>query len=501
MNDEINIIDGSQTEKQITQLPFSEKKQDAVLGHLLTDAQFFMQARHKIKPKWFLDPICAKVWDTKLKFYNNYNRIPTVDELREWGDFVTEEPLIKTKMLHKAKICLLETQNFGKDVITKELQGWLQAIMFKDAAEVAKGMFLKQDFEKCFYFFGKQLDTIKTTKFIEDREFKFEDYLSDFEKELIDRDKALTFGIPVMDEVLLSGASQGSGSLLPGDQTILLSPTNVGKSTTLLTIIAHNIRRKKSVLFFTHEGRPADINFKLWQNMIGCTKADLFKMVGTVEGKKKLDKALEILKQYLVYVPYTKAGMTVEDIDPIIRMKQEERIAKTGAGFDLFVSDYPAKLGTKMASQGALQLRNILDVVYNHFVNLALEYNWHSLVAYQANREAAKINKGLKEEGRFLVTEDAGEAYGPMQTAANVISINRDPIAQANELITFFVTKTRSSVQNVAVTCKSNFACAITHSAELGGTAYRATSNDIDKALDMMKQYPNAYVPDIVAMS
>lgn len=453
-----------------------------------------MQARHRIRPHWFVDPIAGKIWATKIKFFEEFQRIPSVEELKEWGDFVTEEPQISKKMLHKVQIGLLETQNFGKDALTRELQGWLQAILFKESAITAQNLFNKQKFDECFSFFGKQLDHIKTTKFVEDQEFQFEDYATDFEKEVLDREKACTFGSTLIDSYLLPEATQGS--LLPGDQTILLAPTNIGKTTAILTIVAANLRKGRSVLLLTHEGRPQDINLKLWCNLLQVTRPELFKMMQSVEGKARLDQALAVLKKYLTYVPYTKAGMVVEDVETIIRSKQEERIAKTGKGYDMLACDYPAKLTTRMASHGNMAPRHIMDIVYNYFVNLALEYSFHSLVAIQANRDASRVNRGQREEGRLLTPEDVSEAFGPMQTATNIISINRDPIAAGRDLLTYYIAKSRSSEVGWAFICKSNFKYATTHSNKLGAVGYRGSHSMVEAAETYMQQYLNSVIPE-----
>ena len=62
-------------------LPFSEKRQLALLGHLLSDnerqQQFFMQARSLIKPDWFVDHRSQIVWKIALQFFESFNRQPS----------------------------------------------------------------------------------------------------------------------------------------------------------------------------------------------------------------------------------------------------------------------------------------------------------------------------------------------------------------------------------------------------------------------------------------
>jgi hypothetical protein len=60
--------------------------------------------------------------------------------------------------------------------------------------------------------------------------------------------------------------------------------------------------------------------------------------------------------------------------------------------------------------------------------------------------------------------EDASEAYGPVMTATNVITLNRPPDFKARGLLTFNFCKSRSGETGWAVCCKSDYGKSITHS-------------------------------------
>jgi replicative DNA helicase len=490
--------DQNQEEKYSIQLPFSEQKQDAVLGHLLLDATLFKQARHRIQPGWFVDPAAGKVWLAKLKFYEEYKLIPTVQELREQGDFVTEEPATREKMRRKVAVAVLAAGNFQKPPLARELEGWLRAVMFRECTTKAAKLFNQKNFEECYSYLDKRIDDIKAARFVEDKEFKFDDITSEAEREFEDRQNAVSFGLSTMDRLLLPDENPKIGSLLPGDTTILLAPTNVGKTTTMLTIAKHNLLRSKSILLLTHEGRANDISMKLLCSLLDCTRDKFFELIKTKEGSARVEIALNYLKRFLVYVPYTKAGMAVEDVEPIIRQKQEERGTKYGKGFDLLIDDYPAKLTTNQAAGGHMARRHIDEVVYNYFIAMAGEYKFHSLLAIQTNRHGSKVNRGQMEDGRLLSMEDVMESWGPMTGATNVISINRDDEAMAKKLVTFYVCKSRSSDTGYAVVCKSNYAHSITHSDKLGAVWYRGEQSRIDQIDDeYLNQYLNGALPNV----
>jgi hypothetical protein len=166
----------------------------------------------------------------------------------------------------------------------------------------------------------------------------------------------------------------------------------------------------------------------------------------------------------------------VEDVAAAISLEQEQRIAETGKGFDLVIDDYPAKLLSENMKFSQFQKRNLDEYTYNQFVQLALQYKFHMLVAIQSNRVGARINKGQKGvEERLLTMEDANEAFGPMQISTNVITVNRDPWSMANDFLTFHIGKSRGSETGQAIVCKSDYAHAITHSESLGGFWYKGT--------------------------
>ena len=265
------------------------------------------------------------------------------------------------------------------------------------------------------------------------------------------------------------------GFTLDGDHLYLHSDFTVTHNTSfMITVAINNIKQGKDVLFMTHEGRPEDIRNKIMKSYLNMTEDQMLNAHSTPESSQASQNASNMIKQHLVYIPYNKAGMKVEDVVAVIRRVQEERIALTGKGFDLLVVDYPAKLSTEQA-KSALAVRNVMDIVYEYYVQLALEYQFHALLAIQSNREGSKVNRGI-ESNRLLMMEDVAEAWGPMASATNVITLNRSVNAKRKNRLTYYVAKSRSSETGAAIVCESNYAHGLTHHKSLKSCGYYGTS-------------------------
>lgn len=478
-------------------LPFSEAKQDALLGHLIKDEKFFRQARAKIQSEWFLDAYCSKVWSAKVSFFEKFGRSATVEELRESRAFATEDSATKEKILNKINQCLLAMQNYKLDALADELTNWMHARIYHEGVNKSKDMFNSQKFDEAYTVLKGLSKDIDSTSFIGDNEVDFEGFYQDIELALAQRKNAITFGSSLVDRLLLPDAE--FGSLLPGDTTVLLAPTNVGKTTTVISVICHNIKRGKSCLLITHEGTEQDLKLKIWCNILGCSKADLVEMHRTEEGLNRLNKGLGFIRRFLTFVHYPKAGATIEEVESIVRRKQDERIAQKGKPFDLVVDDYPAKLITTLAKGGQFSKRHIDDISYGYFVQLALEYNSHCLLPVQSNRTGSKINKNVQaEEKRLLLGEDVQESFGVIQQATNVITLNRDPLAEALGYMTFYIDKSRSNEKGFAVVCRTDYARATTHSDDLGAIWYRGLETITGRRdfSTLFDRYKGMAVPD-----
>jgi hypothetical protein len=463
-------------------LPFSETKQMAILGHLLVNNDWFIQASPLLKGEWFANPKCARIFSIKFKKYQKHGIAPTFEEMLSNDEVLTEQPAEKAKLLETMRLANAKMGDFSLKVLSDEMDEWMHSVAFRKHCMSATALFNAKNTVKAYSLLNEMIRDINTKSFKGEEEEGFDNFIGEFAENEREYSSAMTFGLTSLDKLLTPKAS--SGSLLRGDSTVILAPVNTGKTSTLITVAVANIKLWKDVFLITHEGRPSDIKEKIRCCYLGMKADGLYRGYHeSNEGKKALYMKLileahMVLKKHLTYIPMNRAGMTVEEVSSIVRRKQDERLASHKTGYDMLVNDYPAKLTSSTVSGAHSNKRHVDDYVYNYFVQLALENKWHSLSAIQSNREGSKNNKWFAD--RLLTMEDANESFGPMQTATNVITVNRDPVAKQNSRLTFYIDKSRSSETGIAVVCKTDFAKSTTHSDALGAVWYRGTDSYTD---------------------
>jgi hypothetical protein len=478
-------------------LPFEPKLQDALLGYILMDRPFFLSVKDRLKASWFVDGWSGKVYGYYTKFYDTYQHEPkSDDEFFSFEDIFISTPAEKNKVKATILRARNETKNFSLDVLKTGLTGWLQSRIYHQYVTQSASLYNNRKF-------GAAKDVLATAvKELQDVTFEGKPPLDFDPTRLVNQiqtvaSDALTFGHPLIDKILNPDCK--SGSCLPGDSTVLLAPTNIGKTTCKITIALANVMQGKSVLFVAHEGRALDIQEKIWQAVLKVTKAQ-FRALATSDDpiiRNKLLAVAKILADRLVFIDDQRPGNTVEDVISKVRQQQIRRKGILGSGFDMLVDDYPAILGAGGLSNLKMQRREKDAYVYRYFVDYVGEQGMHGLFSVQTNREGSKKNRkvGGFEDSKALVTlEDIQESYEVTNSATNLITLNRSPDDQVLNLMTFLLCKSRSSEVNVAVTCRSSFETARTHDANLPAVAYHGTSA-LDGLNTLLMEYNNQVVP------
>lgn len=476
-------------------LPMSDQKQSAILGHFLINQHFFLTSVRQIKSNWFKNPYESKVYGLAIDLFALLGRQPTIAELKNHPKLFSEDAQIQQKLLASIDKSLINASQIGIDALKPELIDWLHSKILYDSMTKGAKLWNNAKFHDAAMVLEESVREYHDAKFENGIEIRFDNPSAYIPQIETSKGECLTTGLKLLDEALLDGATVGG--LQKGDTTVLMAPVNIGKTTSMLTIARHNIMASKSVLLMTHEGRPDDIRLKLLKSVMDASESEILSMYRDPKKQDVLFAFTQFIQKHCTYIPYNKAGMKVEDVIPIIRTAQEKRCLENGGnGYDLLVVDYPGKLSTETASKGNLQTRNIMDTVYEVYVQLALEYKFHSLLAIQTNREGSKVNQHHNNVNRLLTMEDVSEAWGPMTSASNVITLNRSPNSQHNNRITYYVAKSRSNVVGQAVVAKSNFVHAITHSNELGAVSYMGTKTLEDTIDTYLLSMPGQHIPD-----
>lgn len=480
------------------ELPFNANRQQAFFGHIISNKAYYQQVKSKVQKRWFKDPLVGESYSLWLKWSEindkHNEKLPSVEEIFSSPEFIVLAPEKQNKIRGTIMSCVSAKSTFDWDAIVNELTNWLKCRIYLENVTKSTELFNSKKFNEAFQILETSVRQYSDVKFFPDETVDFLDWKTHFQKSEMERQNGLTTGLTILDQQIDPTCIKGC--LLPGDTTILLAPTNVGKTTAMITMAIANCFLSKDVLFITHEGRPGDILDKLWCNATGRTKAELLSLYRTDEDLFK--GTSYFFKKHLEYMAINDPDqMMVENVARIIERKQQERIQKTGKGFDLLVVDYPAKLQSELSNKVQMQFRQLEHYIYNYFVQLALKHDFHALLAIQTNREASRNNRHQGKHGtqnRLVVLEDVSESWGPITVATNVISINRND-AYGDRII-FHICKTRSSMTGISVLAKSDYARAKTHSNALGGLWYKGDSSVATITTALLEQYLGKDLPD-----
>lgn len=477
----------------ITLSVFTDPQQDAIIGWMLTETTFFIKCISQIESKYFTSVLNQSIFEVCKEFYSEYGRPPSIEETK--GQFNLRNHQDFRKYHDAIDLCMTTKQQFGLDALSHNMTGWMRTVKFASCLHKTERLYNSRDFSGAILFLEKKTSEIRNTSFEDDEKVVFNDATSFFAEQSESLGDCLTIGHPVFDGLLREGAKIDKpdlksrnpnawtrGGLVKGDTTCILGPSNSGKTTTLTSIIIPNIIARKYVLYFTHEQKWEDIKTKLFMNVCRCTIEEL--RSPTPEIKRAMKVFGDLMAEYLVYIPWIKAGdMWVESVLNEITLQQEKLKAEKGQYFDMLVDDYPGKLKSK-DMKGRSNWEE-LDYVYDQFVNAAMQWRTHAILPVQTNREGYKANRAGQNDGRVIDQADAAGSFGIMQKADNVITLNRSPKEQAEGYMRFYISKSRTQGAQTTFVTKTQFEKSVTHGHNLPYVELDASmNNDADAALN-----------------
>lgn len=521
-----NLLEGQQ-------LPFSEVRQSAFLGHVMNPrTNLFRLVNGIMDEGWFGNPKHRKLWrliQLVYKYRANVGSVPTAAELRGEIGRVSKDAAEQAQIATAIDTCLRNAEDIRDDLLKAEIETWMHAKVLMAAMKKANELYNKEDFKAAQQILLDSQKSYNHTMLVltdEAPESIVEELVEGMSPKQV-----VPFGISSMDEFLYPDNPQGS--LCKGDQTVLIAPINIGKSTTMSTVSIHNIMADNLVCYTACEGNKYGLRLKFIRayftmmtpaefmkafvrlnakkprsvpvvenpekvakyivqlgELAARTPAKIIEFLGN-KGQNPEDLALHRVATWLIEYLFTrltflylvKPNLSFEEVQVALERANVNCIDRNeGRAFDLVCIDYPGTLTVEMARQGRFEQRQITQKVYQSFEALAGQHQWHSLVAIQTNRAGSKINAGVDDKGnyrknpsRFLMNEDVSETFGALMGAATVITINRSPEDQMKNWVTFVVTKSRGSGVHFAVTCISNFAQGISHWHEYGSRGYYGT--------------------------
>lgn len=475
---------------------YSVPFQEAIVGHMLNQGWFCSASITHIKAGWFTESKLITLFNLLKTFSEEYGRSPTKEEFHAYirlKNFQGHEALQV-----KLDTCIASSFNLNRDYVGKEMTGWLRVNLFKNSLMEVIEKFNKNEPNDYVELLNSKVTQMKAISFLQDDAVDFSNPIQFYKDYTGSLDDCMTIGHPDFDELLNSHSKKaspsklpdniygkrnytlyGKGSLARGDTTMFIGPSNGGKTTAVISVLVANLLSQKHCLLVTHEQNYRDIMNKIYQCFFQKDKLETLEMEKLPDNEKTflLQLANNILTKYLTYVPWVKAGnMYAEDVVDAIRQKNEfKREERQGPyGFDLVINDYPGKLSLRSASRN-MQDHTVKTAVYDMFVSLATEEQFHMICPLQANREGYKKAKHAKEGGAMLSQGDVADAYNIVQRASNVITINASNEDKNAGIVRFLIDKSRSAATGQVFVTKTAYDKSTSISILNASTTYEET--------------------------
>ena len=485
---------------------FSPFWQEAVVGYMMSDPVFFLACKTFIKYEWFENPVVAGIAKYMYDFFDKYKR-----SIRSWKEIDGMVRIIHTDIPNQTKYaiqiqsCIKATDSIGLDVLRTQMTLWIKIAKFKNGILEATRIFNQKRHEEAAEWLSRATQEISLATFDADDTVSFLDPVSFFQRQKEERKFCCTIGHPDLDELLFSSSkiknpniprtSNGratedlkyltTGSLFPGESTIILGGSNVGKTSSIITIVAANVMFGKHVLLITHEQKDTDIKERIYQSVMGSTR-EMLDFVGiNPDTTAAAEAASRMLHEYLVFAPHIRSGqMTAEDVVAKILKINSNLKAKINKGFDLIVDDYPGVLKSKEYSNKKTEAWDERRNVYFQLMTCMKEIGAHGVFPVQTNREGFK--QGRNRDGKFVDLDGTSGAFGITCDASNVISLNRSEKDRQENTMVFYVAKCRQAMNGYAYLTKIDLPICRTHHPSLKGTTLSPGETACDAALSLL---------------
>ena len=124
-------------------LPFSDTKQKAVIGYLISNEKFFKMVHRKIKPNWFMSARNAQLLKLFMQYYTEYNFYPTIFSFKAYKELDKLDLKTRNEILQWIDVCLAAAAQFRVDELKKDFTEWLHSVIMIEGLTKAEYYFNK----------------------------------------------------------------------------------------------------------------------------------------------------------------------------------------------------------------------------------------------------------------------------------------------------------------------------------------------------------------------
>ena len=483
---------------------FNQVQQEAIVGYMLQDPAFFSRCSTILKPNYFTDSDLSSVISCAFEVFEECRTPPKKDDITLRINL--KYPDSGSKYINRMNLCESSAKKISFGNLANSMETYLQACEYTLLSGKVNQLFTSRNYKEAITLMNEGIQDIRNITF-NDVDFSImPDPRALIHQRREEAKNRLTLGNHKFDSLLNGVFDQSSaevvnsGSTSPyqkidgkvvrvekypigclgrGNTTMILGPTNSGKTSTVVSIIVANLFQNKKVLFLTHEQTEEEIQMKIAERFHGLSSSEMGRLSDDESQKFKMDDMYvrqQKFMQNLFYRNWVDAGkMYVEDVIAFINNKQAEEVAKDGKGFDLIVDDYPGKLSVRSAKKFNSEYAE-QTYVYDQFVQLALQHKNHVILPLQVNRGGASLLKenssGKSEVYKYVTESDVAGAFNVMHRADNIITINSSPTDKKHGVIRYFIAKARSARTNKVFAVKADLGRSTTHKEKSQGVVF-----------------------------
>lgn len=427
-------------------LPFGEVFQHNLLRLLITDEAFLAKASPSLKEDYFANKHLSWVYhqiDSHWKVEKCAPSFPFLYEMALRHELSEQQSYIDT--INE----IANSEGFTESQIRKDVTGFIQRNIFVDGFHQTVNLYNRERYTDAYDFMRQKIEELLSADFEKDEVVDWENVEKHLEEARRGTEKAVPTGITPIDKAL--GGGMGQGTL-----TVLLAPTNAGKSFFLVNVLYHAIMANKKIAYIVHEDEEIPTVLRALSRLTGIPKNKMFSSVLNEREKEKIKIAKQLLKKHVVMKFMYGSETTIEEVRDWLFLKKKE------FNFDLAIDDYGQFIRTRVKTDGE---RFTQAIVHRTLKQIGLQLECAVLTVAQGNREATKVAKSGLD---YLRGTDMAECYEIARVASNVVTMNRSDSQAAMNEVVFYLDKNRNGKKDIAVRCATDYDRCITHDPKLG---------------------------------
>lgn len=377
--------------------------------------------RNKVLPlltsNWFRGNIeMIGIVDEIVDFNERHERIPQPQELRR---ILAEHNKKSAREYFDDSIKLPDC--VITDYIMEEIQDFVRRkLMLNCSSDIVKSV-----------TGDKSVDTDFAAGIADAQSFSFDesiglDYLTEMDRiydEAIKNEILVKTGLKTLDDLLRGGFHEKSLSLI-------LSPTNVGKTLIMCSLATNILRQGKCVLYVTFEDSELKIGARITQNLLDITQ-DQMRAMRREEYVKAREKFSKETKGRLVIKEYPEGTINALTLKSLLKeLKEKKKFVP-----DIIFVDYIGCMVPNGRENPNLNSNTILLRVAAQVRALSMEFGYPIVSGAQTNRGGY--------ESASVALNDVADSFGSTMKADFILGISQNKEMKEQNMYKMEVAKTR----------------------------------------------------------